>query len=157
MKNNLYGSSQNAKSQNLRFIIVTALVVFVILGIVVWAIVFAVRNREATSPLGADSTGTTSETTSNQTTDTSTEGEVVAITNLSDDESASEEEESTPATPTTSESAESTNSTTETATETATNIPKTGPENTIPFAIATGALVAYLGSFKLTKKLTKTL
>lgn len=151
MKEGLYGNSQNTKTQSIRFVIITALVVLVILGIVVWAIVFAVRSKDNAGLAGTIEAETT-ETVTEATENTSDQGEVVAITNLNDDATTSEE---TTSEETTEEAAEET--TEEAAVETAENIPKTGPEDTIPFAIGAGALVAYLGSFKLTNKLTKKL
>lgn len=136
----LYGEAQNLKAQNVRFIITTAVVAVLILGIAVWGIIYAIGGGRKTDTAETETETTTSdeivsdeiiaEETSSST--TVSEDDVLEVTNLKED---------------TTEEA-----TVETAVTTASeNIPKTGPEDVLPVALVLGALVAFAGSAKLAK------
>ncbi len=138
MDNGLYGA-QNAKVQNIKFIITTALVALVILGIAVWSIVFIVGQQENTN-LEASST---EESTTASVTDQISQ-EIVEVTESTTEPKAVEQ---TPETV-----AAASVSTTSTTTTNDSSIPKTGPEDVLPLALLVGTAIAYFGSKTLAKK-----
>ncbi len=138
MDNGLYGA-QNAKAQNIKFIITTALVALVILGIAVWSIVFIVGQQENTNL----ETSSTEESTTASVTDQISQ-EIVEVTESTTEPKAVEQ---TPETV-----AAASVSTTSTTTTNDSSIPKTGPEDVLPLALLVGTAIAYFGSKTLAKK-----
>lgn len=138
MDNGLYGA-QNAKAQNIKFIITTALVALVILGIAVWSIVFIVGQQENTNL----ETSSTEESTTASVTDQISQ-EIVEVTESTTEPKAVEQ---TPETV-----AAASVSTASTTTTNDSSIPKTGPEDVLPLALLVGTAIAYFGSKTLAKK-----
>lgn len=135
--NGLYGA-QNSKAQNIKFIVTTALVALVILGIAVWAIIFMVGQRDKIVGTASDENGVAA-TIADQ-----ANQEVVEVTELNRNSDTETTAGSAPeTTAAASISLASANSGT---------IPKTGPEDFLPVAMLAGTAVAYLGSRKLARK-----
>ena len=135
--NGLYGA-QNSKAQNIKFIVTTALVALVILGIAVWAIIFMVGQRDKVVGTADEETGVTTAIAdqANQ--------EVVEVTELNNSSSTEAAADNTPET-------NAAASVTLTSVDSS-NIPKTGPEDLLPVAMLAGTAVAYLGSRKLARE-----
>ena len=156
---NLYGQSSQ-KSQNIKFIIVTVLVALVILGIVVWAILFFVNGRNK-KPLAAQTNQTTTTSQTENAAQTENTGEntsdVVAVTEIGDATSttdgvnASEPAQATSDTKAPSEVQDNSTASTISNHEDD-NMPKTGPEDILPLALIAGAAAAYLSSRTLAKR-----
>lgn len=150
-KEGLYGEIESVKAQNIRFIITTALVALVVLGIAVWGIIYAVGGGNRSNDK-KPAEGTVSQTeqkeepkTEEKTTVEAASGEntgsnVVEVTSLKEEKAGEAE----------TEKASETVATT-TTTTTDKNIPRTGPEGIVPVALLAGALVTFAGSVKLAK------
>jgi len=135
--NGLYGA-QNSKAQNVKFIVTTALVALVILGIAVWAIIFMVGQRDKIVGTASDENGVAA-TIADQ-----ANQEVVEVTELN---SNSDTETTAGSAPETTAAAS-----VSLASSKSENIPKTGPEDFLPVAMLAGTAVAYLGSRKLARE-----
>lgn len=122
---------QNTKAQNLRFIIVTALVGLVILGIAIWAITFVVNSGKKSEVATVE---TTSSTSSNvpATSDPSAMPSAIATEDASSTEAPS------------TEGVTAEVSVTPPAVAPAATVPETGPEEILPFALVAGVSVAYV-------------
>ena len=138
MMNQSYG---NNKSQNLRFIIVTALVGLVILGIAIWAITFVIGNFDK-KQVGTADTNTASSTSVSVTSDPS------AMPSATADPSETPTSTAEPTTPTV-ESAPITTPPAVTVAPTPATVPQTGPEEILPLALVLGAGVAYVASRRM--------
>lgn len=140
-KEELYSEAPIIKAQNIRFILTTALVAVVILGIAVWGIVYAVSGEKKVE---TDNNGVT-EVVAEENIDSNEEksDNVIEVTNLSEEKAAATETTATTATAATAE--------TKTTTTTKSDIPKTGPEGILPIALLAGTFVAFIGSLKLAK------
>ena len=166
-----YLYTSNSKSQNVKFIIITALVTLVILGIAVWAVVFMVsHSREqagtteaeiAAEPAGSavsepEVVSTADATDPTETPEDATGAEGVSESaddtskNSSDGADASETTNST-ANGTTGDST-STGSASSATVPTAGSVPDTGPTDFLPLALLAGALVAYGASRSLAEE-----
>lgn len=127
---------QNNKAQNLRFIIVTALVGLVILGIAIWAITFVVNSGKKTEVSSAETTS--SALTSNTPAATSDPSAMPSA--VATDASAAND---TPTETTEAPTIEGVVVTTPPAVETVAETPYTGPEEILPVALVAGTGVAY--------------
>ena len=134
---------ENNKTQNLRFIIVTALVGLVILGIAVWAITFVVNSGKKSNTASSAEAETTS--VSVNTTPITSDGSAMpdAISSgstedhtdtLSTEPVAPETEGVVTTVPVSPKVAE------------VSSVPETGPEEILPLALVAGTSVAYLMS-----------
>ncbi|MBQ6355156.1 hypothetical protein IJJ18_01915 [Candidatus Saccharibacteria bacterium] len=135
-KEGLYGEAENTKVQNIRFIVTTALVALVVLGIATWGIIYAVggsRNAEE----GENQPAETTQAAENTATDESAGDDVVEVTDLKGESTAETKTETETEANTVATSSE--------------NIPKTGPEGIIPIALLLGAMTTFAGSVKLAK------
>ena len=139
-KEGLYGEAESTKAQNIRFIVTTALVALVVLGIAVWGIIYAVGGNRGDKGENKPAETAQTEKTEEKTTVEAASGEntssnVVEVTDLKDEKSAKSETTAAVATTTTENE----------------NIPKTGPEGIIPIALLLGAITTFAGSVKLAK------
>lgn len=152
-KEGLYGEAESVKAQNIRFVITTALVALVVLGIAVWGIIYAVGggNRGSDKKPAEETTAqveqkeepkTEEKTTVEAASGENTGSNVVEVTDLKEEKSAKAETEKT---------SETTATTAAASTTTDKNIPKTGPEGILPVALLAGAIVTFVGSVKLAK------
>ena len=126
----LYGQQSN--SQKIRFIVITAIVAVVILGIAVWAIVAMVSGRNRNVSNTEDTTVATKDDTDTNVGRNKTEEKSSDITTSTDGVIAV-----VPAHPTTT---------------TEDDLPSTGPEDVLPLALTLGSLTACVGSALLLKK-----
>ena len=120
----LYGHQNNA--QKIRFIIITSIVAIVVLGIAVWAIVAMVSGKNKSN--------------------STAKVETVSVT----EQTEKKEEKKTSSTTSSNGSATTPVQTTPVETK-KDDIPSTGPEEILPFALVLGSLTTYFGSLKLTK------
>ena len=144
----LYGQQNN--SQKIRFIIITAVVAVVVLGIAVWAIVAMVsgKNRNTTKVTEPDTVATQDQT-DKQT--ESTEKQSEDITSTTEGVSTT-----VPAQTQTNNQASSTQTQPSTINSTAAaksnNLPSTGPADFLPIALLLGSLTTCLASAKLARE-----
>ncbi|MBQ6393790.1 hypothetical protein IJH74_00885 [Candidatus Saccharibacteria bacterium] len=162
---NLYGQP-NSKASSIKFALVTALVAIVVLGIAVWAIVFFVSGRNQKTNIartGQTEAGQTetaqteiAQTETNQSNANNQEdrssAEIVAVTDIEDATQTTDGvSTSEPAKDIAQDGSQTTNNSA-TQSQAQPNIPKTGPEDILPFALIAGMFITYLGSKSLVKK-----
>lgn len=125
----------NSKTQNLRFIIVTALVGLVILGIAIWAITFVVGN------LGKKSSTASDDATKTASTSVSANSDASAMPSAISDQTEAPASTTEPST-----TAPTTEGVVVVTPPTVSSVPDTGPEEFLPVALVAGTSVAYIAS-----------
>lgn len=165
--------SSNQKSQNAKFVIVTALVTLVILGIAVWGIVFVANyqnknkgngevaytnNALPGTPTPVSTTDQT-ESSSEDAEPESTEG--VSATTEKDDSSVNTESNSSSSCSSNCQDKTADNNSNSSSNNSgkggsvgtsASSVPNTGPEDFLPIVLLFGTFVAFLTSQKLVKR-----
>ena len=125
----LYGHQNN--SQKIRFIIITSIVAIVVLGIAVWAIVAMVSGKNKNN--------------------TTAKVDTVSVTDQTDKKQQEAEKKSSSVTSTTEGVSTTVPAQTTSAGSENEDMPSTGPEEILPFALVLGSLTTYLCSLKLAK------
>lgn len=125
----LYGHQNN--SQKIRFIIITSIVAIVVLGIAVWAIVAMVSGKNKNN--------------------TTAKVDTVAVADQTDKKQQEDEKKSSNVTSTTEGVTTTIPAQTTPAETQKDDMPSTGPEEILPFALVLGSLTTYLCSLKLAK------
>ncbi len=138
--------SNEDKEQRRRVIIVATTIAIIILGIAVWAIIAIVGGSKKNTEVAqnSDNQAKTSEVATKPTEAEAPKTEGVSTSNSNNS--------NTSASSNTASTSTTTNTSTTRPTTTSSEVPETGPEEILPFALVLGFLAAYLSSKKLSKK-----